>query len=180
MSDKKLSVGLLNAKIAMRKNANWKRSASGNRNRFATLDDIDDYIFGPLVEQGIRYDHYLKYVDGNELLVTYVEHVETLERIEDERILLCEKPGNQSKGGAQTYARRYALQALFGLPQEEDDDCQSEQDYINNKLWVINTIKNHPDKDKLWKEIKTKFVIVDLNDIPEDTLNEIVKYLEGN
>lgn len=60
--------------------------------------------------------------DGTPALRTRVIHASTFEFIESTMPLVLAKPDPQGQGSAITYARRYALAAIFGVTGEPDDD----------------------------------------------------------
>lgn len=60
--------------------------------------------------------------DGAPGLRTRVIHADTFEFMESTMALVLAKNDPQAQGSAITYARRYALAAIFGLVGEDDDD----------------------------------------------------------
>lgn len=60
--------------------------------------------------------------DGTPALRTRVIHASTFEFIESTMPLVLAKSDPQGQGSAITYARRYALAAIFGVTGEPDDD----------------------------------------------------------
>ena len=60
--------------------------------------------------------------DGNPVLVTFLVHAESGEKIGSSTPLFMGKADAQAHGSAITYARRYALMSMLGLVGDEDDD----------------------------------------------------------
>lgn len=88
------------------------------RNSFADLGEVMDCIQGPLHEHGLLVTQAT--TDTN-VLVTRVWHAKSGQWIESRLALLLDKQTPQAQGSAITYARRYALKALFGMVDVDDD-----------------------------------------------------------
>lgn len=106
------------------------RSGKADRYKYAKIEDIYHAVEGALAKNDIVIWHLARPEGGVEYLYTRLTHTLTGQYIEDCRMMESEKPGNQAKGSANTYMRRYALLSLCAIP-TEDDDCESEQKYIN-------------------------------------------------
>lgn len=101
--------------------------------KYAKIEDIYQAVEDALSAEGIFIRHFCKYIgDDKELLYTLLVHAESGQMAEDERLIRSEKPGNQGRGGAETYAKKQAVLSLCAIPQE-DDDCQAEQEHIEEK-----------------------------------------------
>lgn len=59
--------------------------------------------------------------DGSPTVTTRLVHTETGQSIESEFAVCPEKKGAQGQGSAVTYARRYSITAMLGLPEFDDD-----------------------------------------------------------
>lgn len=70
---------------------------------------------------------------GIEYCYTRLIHNVTGQYIEDCRIQESEKPGNQAKGSANTYMKKYAILSLCAIATEDDDDGQDEEKYSAKK-----------------------------------------------
>lgn len=88
------------------------------RNRFADLGEVMECIAGPLHAHGLVVTQTLA---GENVLVTRVWHAKSGQWIESRLPLLLVKADPQGQGSAITYARRYALKALFGMVDADDD-----------------------------------------------------------
>jgi len=109
---------------------------------YAKIADIYHAVEGALSKNNIIIWHFARPEDGIEYLHTRLIHATTGQFIEDCRVLESEKPGNQGKGAANTYMKKYALLSLCAIA-TEDDDGEGEEKYI---------AKNKPESDLLVKE----------------------------
>lgn len=89
--------------------------------KYTTLDTVIDTIRKPLSDNGIAFLQSLQTVEGKLRLATRVMH-SSGQWLETETPVMVSDDGMQALGSAQTYAKRYALSALFGLAADEDDD----------------------------------------------------------
>jgi hypothetical protein len=95
--------------------------------QYATLDQLTAMLRPVLAKHGLMYTQELVQVDGMAGTVTRVLH-SSGEWIETEPLLMAvqDRKGMtqaQAVGSVFTYGRRYALQALFGIAAEADDDA---------------------------------------------------------
>lgn len=88
------------------------------RTSYSTLDDILRALLGPATAAGLAI---MQYVDG-ENLATRVVHGESGEWVETQTPMMIAKRDAQGMGSAMTYARRYALSAMFALNDSQFDD----------------------------------------------------------
>jgi hypothetical protein len=105
------------------------KTNSHQKYAYATIQDICNAVTPALRKNKVRVIHYA----DKDLLYTRLIHYPTGQWCQDVRMMENEKPGNQGKGSAQTYMRKYALLALCGIAPEEDDDGAKEQQYIESK-----------------------------------------------
>lgn len=110
------------------------RSGKADRYKYAKIEDIYHAVEEALAKNNILIWHFARPdhragCQDRELLYTRLIHTPTGQFVEDCRVMESEKPGNQEKGKANTYMKRYALLSLCAIP-TEDDDCQAEQKYI--------------------------------------------------
>lgn len=87
------------------------------RSKFADLGEVLDCIAEPLAAHGLLMTQTVR--DG--ALVTRCWHCESGEWIESAMALRPDKDTPQGMGSAITYARRYALKAMFGMRDDDDD-----------------------------------------------------------
>jgi len=103
---------------------------------YSLLDDIYEAVTLNLKNNNIIVAHYqTPATDKFPLVYTRLIHTKTGQYLQDCRLVESEKIGNQGKGSAATYMKRYALLDLCAIaPGEmEDDDAQAEQDDIKEK-----------------------------------------------
>lgn len=100
--------------------------------KYAKISDIYQAVEDALAENNIIIWHFAKREDGLLLLYTRLIHHLTGQFVEDCRILESEKPGNQAKSCANTFARKDAILSLCAIPTEEDDG-EGEEKYIEKK-----------------------------------------------
>ncbi|MBN8173519.1 ERF family protein [Burkholderia multivorans] len=91
------------------------------KNKYADLGSVVEAVKPALNEAGIVYIQTASPSDDGKLhLTTRLMH-ESGEWIEDTLVMPLPKPDPQGFGSAMTYARRYALAAITGVYQDDDD-----------------------------------------------------------
>ena len=118
---KELLNALLNARHAM---PDPKKNAKNPhfKNKFADLGEVMECLEGPLHEHGLVVTQTLGLREGGiTVLVTTVWHADSGQSLASEMPLNPVKNDPQGMGSAITYARRYALKALFGMVDVDDD-----------------------------------------------------------
>jgi hypothetical protein len=100
------------------------------------LDDVVNAIKPLLDECGLLAHQPLKFVDGEQFLITEIIHVESGESIKSEMQLkmLVEKASAQGLGSAITYGRRYALCAILNIVETSDDDGNAAEVQADHKI----------------------------------------------
>ena len=76
---------------------------------YAKIEDIYSAVEEALRKNNIAIWHFARPEGGVEYLYTRLVHSPTGQYIEDCRILESDKPGNQSKGAADTYVKKRAV-----------------------------------------------------------------------
>lgn len=119
-SIKALAPALLNAQKAMGAATKNEKNPFFNSS-YADLTAVISAIKGPLHDNGISYHQGVDVVDDKPVVETMLLH-ESGEWISSETPVYCAKPNDpQAFGSGVTYSKRYALQAILGLPTEDDD-----------------------------------------------------------
>lgn len=90
------------------------------KNKFADLGQVMDCIETPLANHGLIVTQTLA-DPAPGVLVTTLWHVESGQHLTSSLPLLPVKSDPQAQGSAITYARRYALKAMFGMVDVDDD-----------------------------------------------------------
>lgn len=93
----------------------------GYGSKYCSIDAIYDAIRKPLADNGLFITHSVEILEGAPLLRTAIIHVsgDTISNLVPVKM---EKATSQGVGSALTYARRYGIACLLGLPSDEDDD----------------------------------------------------------
>lgn len=103
------------------------------RNSYASLEAVTDTIRPHMQEMGLFwYQTPGKIVDGAIEVKTVIGHADTGETIEGTMEMPLAKRDPQGAGSALTYACRYSLMAILGLP-PTDDDAETAIDRDNNR-----------------------------------------------
>jgi hypothetical protein len=87
---------------------------------YADLNSVISAIKEPFENNGLSYSQFPLFKDGFVGVETIVLHISG-EWMSGELVLPIKKQDPQAAGSAITYARRYALQAIAGIPAEDDD-----------------------------------------------------------
>lgn len=90
------------------------------KNSYADITSVIEAIREPLSKHGLAYMQIPSKTDGGMILITKLMHTSG-EWISGDIPLLITKNDMQGLGSSLTYARRYALSAMFGIGQEDDD-----------------------------------------------------------
>lgn len=88
--------------------------------KYADMNSVVDAVREPFHNNGLSYSQFPIYQDGFAGVTTILMHTSG-EWIEDTLTLPVVKKDPQATGSAITYARRYALQSIAGIPSEDDD-----------------------------------------------------------
>ena len=92
------------------------------KNSYATLEQVEDTIRPHMQENGLVWFQLPgRVVDGSIEVTTVIVHAETGEEIRGTMEMPLAKRDPQGAGSALTYAQRYSLMAILGLPPTDDD-----------------------------------------------------------
>jgi len=161
-------------------------------NKYPLLKDIYKAVEPALFENGILISHFNRPADtGMEFMHSRLTHATTGQFIEDCRIVESEKPGNQGKGAANTYMKKYAILTLCAIAPEEDDDGEEEQKYIEKKKAdpllsseQVSVLKSLIDSAKngveLYESIKKVYKVEAVSDIKASSFETIKSYIVKN
>ena len=90
------------------------------KSKYADLSSVVQAIKEPFADNGLAYVQFPISTQSSIGVVTRLMH-ESGEYLEQEYYLPLQKLDPQAAGAAITYARRYALQSIAGIPAEDDD-----------------------------------------------------------
>jgi hypothetical protein len=97
---------------------------------YATLESVRAAILEPMAQNGLSIIQLPSMSNSKVALTTRLLH-KSGQWVEDTCELLIEKPTMQGLGSALTYMRRYAISALTGLGEKDDDGNAAEKDSAN-------------------------------------------------
>lgn len=111
------------------------KDAEANYGRYATLGNVMDVLRPVLSELGLLIVQAPNLVgpSGTPAMTTIVTDTESGEGREFATPLILDKQTSQGMGSACTYARRYALVAIFFLDADEDDDGKAGEAPVTKK-----------------------------------------------
>jgi len=90
------------------------------KSRYADLTSVVKAVKEPFAENGLSYVQFPFSTERGVGVTTRLMH-SSGQWLEDQYVLPLVKPDPQAAGSAITYARRYALQAVAGIPTADDD-----------------------------------------------------------
>ena len=117
------------------------------KSKYADLNAVVDAIREPFCNHGLSYSQFPIYEDGSAGVTTILMHASG-EWMRDSLTLPVVKKDPQAVGSAITYARRYALQSIAGIPSEDDDGNAASQPAKASK------VVSDPDMDFISEAIK--------------------------
>jgi hypothetical protein len=95
--------------------------------KYSDLNAVVDAIRIPFCDNGLSYSQFPLFDNGCVGVETILMH-ESGEWISSVLMLPMVKQDPQAAGSAITYARRYSLQSIAGIPSEDDDGNSTRQD----------------------------------------------------
>ena len=158
---------------------------------YATLEDIYGAVDEALLKHNIWIVHRADFLeDRQEVLYTRLIHVLSGQWIEDARLLISEKPGNQGRGAANTYSKKYAVLSLCAIP-TEDDDGEEEQKFIakraaepkislEQKKELVDEMRPAVNNKILYAAILKDHGIKDLAELKLSSLETVKSYIITN
>ena len=121
------------------------------KSKYADLPSVMEVVKGPLNDNGLAVLQPGTYRDGKNFIETIILHSESGEYIvgETEVVVPTAKANDpQAHGSAQTYARRFGLQAMLFIPSEDKDaeDLMSRGSQHNKPAYQhqASTVKSTP------------------------------------
>lgn len=129
-----------------------------HKSNYSDLNDINDVIKKPLSDNGLSYSQF-PICDGEKYGVETILMHSSGEWMCEKFILEPSKPGPQASVSCISYARRYALIGILGIPSYDDDGNSASQNNSSsspkNKKYTNNTLaEKHAQKP----EKNTKYI----------------------
>ena len=90
------------------------------KSKYADMNSVVDAVRIPFCNNGLSYSQFPIMQDNKGCVETILMH-ESGEWMSDILVLPMVKQDPQAAGSAITYAKRYALQSIAGIPSEDDD-----------------------------------------------------------
>lgn len=90
------------------------------KSKYADLASVIEAIRKPFSDNGLSFMQFARSADGGVEIETLIMHGSG-ESVSDTLFLPCAKWDAQGIGSAITYGKRYGLQAMAGVPSEDDD-----------------------------------------------------------
>jgi len=112
--------GALNKAQAEMSGAKKGKSNPFFKSKYADMNSVVDAVRIPFSNHGLSYSQFPLFREGLVGVETMLMH-DSGEWISSELLLPLTKQDAQAAGSAITYARRYALQSIAGIPSEDDD-----------------------------------------------------------
>ena len=122
-SIKELATALNKAQAEM-SGAKKKETNPFFKKKYADMNSVVDAVRGPFFDNGLSYSQFPLFESGCVGVETILMH-ESGEWISSVLMLPMVKQDPQAAGSAITYARRYSLQSIAGIPSEDDDGNQA-------------------------------------------------------
>ena len=97
------------------------------KSKYADLSEVIKAIKAPFANNGLSYSQFPIEDNGRIGVETILMH-ESGEWLSQSYTVQLDKQNAQGAGSAITYCRRYALQAIAGIPSEDDDGNQASQE----------------------------------------------------
>lgn len=98
-----------------------------HKNKYADMAAVIEAVKKPLNDNGISFLQAVNMTETSPMVETILLH-ESGQYLMTKTPIYCQKPNDpQALGTGITYSKRYALQALLGLPSEDDDGNSASQ-----------------------------------------------------
>lgn len=157
---------------------------------YAKIGDIYNAVEEALMKNNIWIVHFSSFDNDKEILYTRLIHTLTGQFIEDARLIESEKPGNQAKGAANTYIKKYAVLSLCAIS-AEDDDANEEERYIARRAAepaitqeqlkeLQEEIKASNNKNNLYSNILKFNKVKDLIELKASSFEYVKSYILKN
>jgi hypothetical protein len=154
------------------------------KKNYADLNSVVDAIRIPFSNNGLSYSQFPLFEEGRVGVETILMH-ESGEWISSVLMLPMVKQDPQAAGSAITYARRYSLQSIAGIPSEDDDGQSAMAGKTATAVIPVVTDNQAANIQALLQEVgadSVKFLayfkVNSFNSIPLDQFNLAITMLE--
>ncbi len=154
------------------------------KKNYADLNSVVDAIRIPFSNNGLSYSQFPLFEEGRVGVETILMH-ESGEWISSILMLPMVKQDPQAAGSAITYARRYALQSIAGIPSEDDDGQSAMAGRTAAAVIPVVTDNQAANIQALLEEVGADvlkflayFKVNSFNSIPLDQFNLAITMLE--
>lgn len=170
------------------------KDSKGYNYKYSSLDQIINILREVLPKHGLSYtqnlQHYDDEVNRHMVSVETIVFHESGERLQPSFFSLPVEEGRgmslaQSYGATITYARRYALSAVFCLASEEDTDLKDQKDAnvefrkeVKERLTKLGALAYAKSKN-IYPENATIAVLQKIHSLTDDQIKERVKDFES-
>ena len=163
---------------------------SHQKYQYAKIEDIYNAVEESLAKNNIIIWHFARPEGGLEYLHTRLVHTPTGQFIEDRRVLESEKTGNQAKGSATTYMKKYGVLCLCAIA-TEDDDGEEEEKCIKEReenpcmspdqvKQIESLINSYSNKNALRSNILKLGKVAYIDSLEAAFFDSVKKYIETN
>lgn len=158
--------------------------------KYSSLDQIYAACRIPLARNGLTIMHTVEFVDQKYSLITTLLHVSG-ETMANRYPMFVTQAHSQGFAAALTYARRYAICSLIGLPSEEDDDGNAATEMEKNPPKIKPPVKGLNAEQvgeivaqfngdgAIGTRILNSYKVGSFDKIPESEFETIMKKLRG-
>ena len=136
---------------------------------YADLSSVVEAIRGPLSENGLSFVQVTTPSESQEVVVETVLMHESGEWLSSVTAIPVSKADAQGYGSAITYAKRYGLQGLLGVPSEDDDGNAAAKAKPNKHAPVNAAMEGVVIPDNIMEELR--FLAAELVDLVESKAN---------
>ena len=154
------------------------------KSKYADMNAVVDAIRIPFSENGLSYSQFPLFEEGRVGVETILMH-ESGEWISSILMLPMVKQDPQAAGSAITYARRYSLQSIAGIPSEDDDGQSAMASKTASAVIPVVTDNQAANIQALLQEVGADcvkflayFKVNSFNSIPADQFNLAITMLE--
>jgi len=155
------------------------------KSKYASLEDIQRQITGPLRDAGLVVTQACQFNDNGLFVHTKVWHVESSEYMESVFPVVAKNQTAQEYGSAVSYAKRYSLTGLLNLVIADEDDDGNVASAVRPSLQEAKAGKPELDQEKYdamvkaitegkAKSVESALVKYTLNDAQKKVLTSMI------